>query len=71
MDRSHSHRQMPQFRSDLQTAQQGKAHQDEQDQPKRATSPAENGIPALEAVATAQERQDQDHNKDKYDWTHD
>jgi hypothetical protein len=42
-------------RSQWQTPQQGKDQQDDQDQANQPASRAENGIPAPEAVATAQE----------------
>jgi len=44
--------------------QQGKDQQDEQDQPHGAASSAENRVTAPKAVATAQKRKDQNHDKD-------
>jgi len=43
---------------------------DEQDQAHHAAARAKDSIPAPEAVATAQQGQDQNHNKDSYDRTH-
>lgn len=52
-------------RSHRQAPQQGKDQQNQQDQPKHTASRAENGIPALEAVASARQRQEQNHDEDK------
>jgi hypothetical protein len=49
-------------RSHRQAPQQGK---DQQNQPKHTASRAENGIPAPEAVASARQRQEQNHDEDK------
>jgi hypothetical protein len=53
-----------------QTPEQGKDQQNDQDHSKQSASRAEDGVPATETVATAQQRQDQYHNKDQYEWTH-
>jgi hypothetical protein len=48
-------RQLRMLLSQWQTPQQRKDQQNEQDQPNYAAARAENGVPALEAVATAQQ----------------
>jgi hypothetical protein len=57
-------------RSQRHTPQQGKDQQNDQDQAKQPASRAQNRVSAPVAVATAQQRDEQNHDKDKNDWTH-